>query len=486
MGASGAMGAQVASVPQVLPVAPWRVLVVDRDEECRRLLGRMLTTEQSTVLAIPDTLDALDVIREEHIDVVFLDLTAPNQDGLELLQALRAAQSQVPVVVTMAQATVEDSVNAMKLGATDFLSKPFSAPGALAERVQRWALPSVSAGSPVLAQEGLARLGIIGESPAMLRVASLVQSVAKWSATVLLTGESGTGKEIIARALHAASPRCDKPFVAINCSAVPETLLESELFGHVKGAFTGAASQRDGLFHAADGGTLFLDEIGDMPLALQAKLLRALQEGEIRRIGSSTSSHVDVRLIAATNVDLDKARLAGRFREDLYYRLDVVSIALPPLRDRREDIPRLATHFLRKHAEAKGKTVHGFSNHALDVLLADDWPGNVRQLENVIERAVLLSQGPRIDVGDLSGLKEPSSDSHSRIASRFVSMPLAAARKSAMESFDRRYLEMRLHHAKGNVSEAARLADMDRANFRRLLKRYGLEPKLYGRGGESE
>ena len=293
------------------------------------------------------------------------------------------------------------------------------------------------------------------------------------SATILIEGESGTGKELVARAIHFRSDRRDKPFVAVNCSALTDTLLESELFGHMKGAFTGATANKKGLFEAADGGTIFLDEIGDIPAATQVRLLRVLQEGEVKRVGANDTIKVDVRVIAATNVDLNRAREAGKFREDLYYRLNVIGIGLPPLRDRPEDVPLLAQHFLKLYTQKATKKITGISASAMEALTCNRWVGNVRELENVIERAVVLTSREVIDVEDLPpGFREAQKGGGEVEMASLAHLPYAEAKRLAMRAFERRYLSSLLERHENNISSAARAAGVDRSNFRRLLKQY--------------
>jgi two-component system response regulator HydG len=312
----------------------------------------------------------------------------------------------------------------------------------------------------------------------MQAVFRLIEGVAYSSATVLIHGESGTGKELAARALHYKSPRADKPFVAVNCSALTETLLESELFGHVRGSFTGAVANKKGLFEAADGGTLFLDEIGDIPPSTQVRLLRALQEGEIKRVGSNDTIKVDVRVIAATNRDLVKAMQEGRFREDLYYRLNVISVQLPPLRERPEDIPLLVQHFLKKYGAKTGKELTRCEPAAMEALTTHRWNGNVRELENVIERAVVLAQGTTLTPADLPPNFGGERAGAEVASSTLAHLPYAQAKKLALRAFERRYLTSVLQRSNGNISLAARQAGVDRSNFRRLLKQYAVERNL--------
>jgi two-component system response regulator HydG len=317
----------------------------------------------------------------------------------------------------------------------------------------------------------------------MRAVFKLVETVGPTTSTVLIQGESGTGKELVAKALHYRSQRRDKPFLGVNCSALTETLLDSELFGHVKGAFTGAIGNKKGLFEAANGGTIFLDEIGDVPPATQVRLLRVLQEGEIKRVGANDTVQVDVRVVAATNVDLDQARKQGRFREDLYYRLNVIRLDLPPLRDRPEDVPLLAQHFLQHYSKKMGKTVSSFTTNAMERLSRAPWGGNVRELENVVERCVVLAQSPLLDVGDLP----PDLRDHSK-AGRDVDflslahLPFAQAKALTVDAFERRYLSSLMERTSNNVTQASLAAGMDRSNFRRLLKQHGIG----GRGVDSD
>ena len=317
---------------------------------------------------------------------------------------------------------------------------------------------------------------LVGQSSLMQAVFKLIDTVAWSTATVLITGESGTGKELVARACHYRSPRREKPFVAINCSALSETLLESELFGHVKGSFTGALGNKVGLFEAANGGTIFLDEIGDLPAATQVRLLRVLQEGEVKPVGANVPTRVDVRVIAATRVDLPKAMAEGRFREDLYYRLNVISAHLPPLRERPEDVPLLASHFLTKYWKKTGKRVEGFSQEAMAALCTARWQGNVRELENVMERAVIMCAGPLVQLTDLPAHLQAVQRSSSEVeVTSLVHLPYSEAKQLSIRAFERRYLSTLLEKHGGRIAQAARAANLDRSNLRRLLKQFGVE-----------
>jgi DNA-binding NtrC family response regulator len=401
----------------------------------------------------------------------------PHLSGMDLLKAIKAERPDVEVIMMTAYATVETAVEAVKAGAYDYLTKPFENIDDLSLTVGKAAERKALKDRTRALEEALTVRSqfedLIGQSSQMRAVFKLVETVSHSTATVLIQGESGTGKELVARAIHYRSPRKDKPFVAVNCSALTETLLESELFGHMKGAFTGATNNKKGLFEAADGGTIFLDEIGDVPPATQVRLLRVLQEGEVKRVGANDPVKVDVRVIAATHVDLNRAKSEGKFREDLFYRLNVITIDLPPLRDRPEDVPLLAHHFLKMYAAKLAKKVTGFTPRAMEALTVNRWTGNVRELENVIERAVVLTSNEVLDVEDLPpGFQEsPQAGSPVEVFS-LAHLPYAQAKRLAMRAFERRYLTALLEKNNNNVSSAARAAGVDRSNFRRLLKQY--------------
>ncbi|MGH7299901.1 MAG: sigma-54-dependent transcriptional regulator [Candidatus Rokuibacteriota bacterium] len=380
------------------------LLVADDDPAVRQSLERALTREGYAVVLAPDGQAALERLHAGGVDLVLSDLKMPGLTGLELLREAKAVAPDVDVILLTAFGTVEEAVRAMKDGATDFLTKPFQR--AQLTKVVRQALErrDLIAQNRALQKrlDDLLRQGnMIGASPAFRRLMTLVQQVADSSATVLIQGESGTGKELVARAIHDRSSRRNGPFVAVNCAALPETLLESELFGYEKGAFTGAAGRKEGRFELADAGTLFLDEIADLSLVTQPKILRVLQEGEFERVGGTRSLRVDVRIVTATNQDLAALVRDKRFREDLFYRFNVITIQVPPLRERHEDVPVLAQHFLRVYAAKNNRSLDGFTDDALGCLEAYSWPGNVRELENVVERAVVLARGSRVDAGDL-------------------------------------------------------------------------------------
>ncbi|HET9931015.1 MAG TPA: sigma-54 dependent transcriptional regulator, partial [Polyangiaceae bacterium] len=381
-----------------------QILVVDDEPNLRRVLTAQLERDGYDVHTAEDGEQALSTLREHHVDLVITDLRMPKLDGMELLRRVVAMDDELPVVMLTAHGTVDNAVEALKTGAFDYITKPFDQ--AEVRTIVRKALKtrdlsSVEASRAAQAQDGGARYGIIGQSAGILELYAVLDRVADTPTTVLITGESGTGKELVARALHENSSRRDKPFIKVNCAAIPKDLMESELFGYERGAFTGAVGSKPGRFELASGGTLFLDEIGSIPVEMQVKLLRALQESEFERVGGIKTIRVDVRLVAATNSDLKKEIGLGTFREDLYYRLNVVPIRLPALRERAQDILLLVRHFIEKFNARLKKSVTGIDANALALLSAYPWPGNIRELENVIERAVLFCDKTEIGISDI-------------------------------------------------------------------------------------
>jgi two-component system response regulator AtoC len=448
-------------------------LVVD-DEESVRESFRLVLDEDYEVLDAPDGARALEIVRGTHVDVVLLDIRLPEMDGIEVLERLKALDDGVEVILVTAVKTVRTAVAAMKLGAFDYLTKPFEDEELLS--LVRRAVEKRSLEREVTFLRGeLARRHdrdeIVGEHPEMQRLARLVAQVARTTTTVLITGESGTGKELIARAIHHRGSRRDKPFVPVNPAAIPEALVESELFGHEKGAFTGAHQRKLGRFELAQGGTLFLDEIGLLRAEVQAKLLRVLQEREIERVGGTRSIKIDVRIVAATNVDLKRAVAAGAFREDLYYRLNVVPIAVPPLRDRVEDLPRLVDHFVNRFNHEFNKRIHGLSPEALALLASYAWPGNVRELQNIIERTMVLVDGPVIGAADLP-LDVTLAPGRSGL--RQAPEPLRMDLNEASDRFERIIVQRVLEDVRGNVSEAARVLNLHRNSLKLKLARWKL------------
>jgi two-component system response regulator HydG len=445
-------------------IADIRVLVVDDDQAVREALARTLEKLGFDVAVATDGQAGLDRLREGGIHILLADLKMPKLSGQELLKATRAIAPDVEVIVITGHGTVEDAVEAMKEGAYDFITKPF-------KRVQLEKTIKKAAEKQALVlqnralQQRLDQLEdagqIIGSSPAMHHTLDLVGQVAPSAATVLIQGESGTGKELIANAIHHGSPRRDRPFIKINCAALPETLLESELFGYERGAFTGAVARKEGRFELADGGTLFMDEIGDLSPATQAKLLRVLQEGEFERLGGTRTLKVDIRLVAATNADLATLVREKRLREDLFYRLNVITIQLPPLRERREDIPLLAQHFLRRFAAKNVKAITGFTDEAMDVLQTYAWPGNVRELENVVERAVVLTRSSMISPADF-----PETVVGSDQAARHLVISIG----TPLEEVEDRLIEETLRYTKGDKTLAAKLLGIATRTIYRRMK----------------
>ena len=445
----------------------FRVLVVDDESAQRELVGGFLRKHGFEVSEASDGVAALERFRKEPFDLILADQKMPGLSGLELLAGARAISPEVAVIVMTAYGTIETAVAAIKSGAADYLTKPLNL-DELLHRIgqvrERQRLLRENRELREALQERHRVAGIIGESGRMQEVLSLVRRVAESDATVLIQGESGTGKELIAKAIHYASPRAGAPLVSVNCAALPETLLESELFGHEKGAFTGAVSSRKGRFERADGGSLFLDEIGDLPLHLQVKLLRVLQEREFERVGSSRPIAINVRLLAATHRDLEALVRAGRFRDDLYYRINVVTISLPPLRERREDIPLLLDRFVEKFASQNGKRINGVTREAREALLRYDYPGNVRELENLVERAVVLTRDEVIGLEDLPlSVKETE-----RVVSDGPSLP------AVVEGLERRMIREALTRADGVQTRAAEMLGISERVLRYKLKKYGL------------
>jgi DNA-binding NtrC family response regulator len=447
--------------------ARFRVLVVDDEPAQRELVSGFLGRQGFEVTTAADGAAALDRFRAEPADAILTDQKMPGLSGLGLLEAARAIDPEVAVIVMTAYGTIESAVSAMKGGAADYLTKPLNLEELrhrLERARERRTLRAENRELREALQERHRIAGIIGESGAMQEVLSLVHRVAASDATVLIRGESGTGKELIAKAIHYASERAARPLVRVNCAALPETLLEAELFGHEKGAFTGAHAARQGRFEAAQGGSLFLDEIGDLPLHLQVKLLRVLQEREIERLGSSRPIGVDVRLLAATHRDLEAAVRAGTFRDDLYYRINVVTVTVPPLRERRADIPPLLEAFLARVARDNRKPIRGLTVEARDALLRYDYPGNVRELENLIERAVVLTRDDVIGLGDLPlGVREPA-----------LTADAAASLPAATEGLERRLIREALATAGGVQTRAAEVLGISERVLRYKLRKYGL------------
>jgi two-component system, NtrC family, response regulator AtoC len=458
------------------------VLIVDDELNIRRVLAAMLKREGYEVTTAADGEQALAVLAKTPVEVVVTDLVMPRLGGMELLQRIGAQYPDVPVILITAHGTVDNAVAALKAGAFDYVTKPFEqeelkkviAKAARAHELERQNVHGTTEGE---------RPPLVGQSSAMRQVFDMVARVADSPSTVLITGESGTGKELVAREIHHRSARRDKPLIKVNCAAIPKDLVESELFGYEKGAFTGAVGSKPGRFELADGGTLFLDEIGEIPVEMQVKLLRALQESEFERVGGIKTLQVDVRLIAATNRDLEELIRDGRFREDLYYRLNVVPISLPPLRERREDIPLLVSHFIAKYDQRLGKKVERVDDEAMQMLLGYGWPGNIRELENLMERSVLFADGPVIlgaslpdamrdrtpgpavpiaAVGPLGAIAAPSGASMKEIV------------RQAQAELEKELIRRALEETGGNVTRAAKRLQISRKSLQVKMKELGL------------
>ena len=447
-----------------------RILVVDDEQGIRAALGQLLEYEGYDVRAESNAAAGIATYEKWRPHLVFMDVKMAGMDGLEGLKRIRQLDPTATVVMISGHATIQTAVEATQLGAYDILEKPLDTDRILVllrNALQHYSLQEENAR---LRETIESRFEIVGKSYAIRALTNQIEKVAVTPARVLITGENGTGKELVARAIHRLSPRANKPFVEVNCAAIPSELIESELFGHMKGSFTGAVSDRAGKFEQADKGTLFLDEVGDMSLAAQAKVLRVLQDGEVTRIGGSKSARVDVRVLAATNKTLEEEIAAGRFREDLYYRLNVVPLHVPPLRERREDIPLLAQHFVNLLSQRDGTASRTLDNSALEVLQRYDWPGNVRELRNAIERVMILSAGPRITGADVTRLTSTRPPDASGLGS-LLEVKTYEEFKNAAE---RAFLLHKLREMDWNVSETARVLDMPRSNLYKKIERYGL------------
>jgi DNA-binding NtrC family response regulator len=449
-----------------------RILVVEDEDKLRRVIELQLTSAGFEVDKAASAEEGLKVV--DRADLVLTDLKLPNMDGLELLALIRRQNAQVPVIIMTAYGSVETAVESMKAGATDFLLKPFSLDHLMQVVEKALEVRALRDENRALKQQLGRRYefdNIIGRSPAMQEIFAAIERVAPTRATVLLAGESGVGKDLIARAIHFHSPRRDRPMVKINCTALPENLMESELFGYEKGAFTGAQTTKPGKFEQADTGTVFLDEIGDVPPAIQVKLLRVLQEREFERLGSNVTRHIDVRVIAATNTDLREALEQGTFREDLYYRLNVVPLNVPPLRERKQDIPFLAEHFVRKLAPETGSRVESISDAAMEKLVGYHWPGNVRELENIVERGLVMCTGTQLEAADIKLENAPGRSAAARAQNEAPFLPEGLT----LDEYERDLIREALRRADGNKSQAARLLGLTRNALRYRLTQMGME-----------
>jgi DNA-binding NtrC family response regulator len=443
-----------------------RVLIVDDDSVSCQLIAEVLQGDGVQVSWETEPGAAIELARRDHIDLAILDMRMPQMNGLALMQALRSDTPGLPVMIMTGFGSMDSAVEALNLGAIEYVSKPMNVEEIRAAVRRALAQPpDATSATP----EGDPAAGMVGRTPAMVDVYTTIARVAPGLSTVLVLGESGTGKELAARAIHRHSPRRERAFVAVDCTALTESLLESELFGHVRGAFTGAVQDTPGLFLEADGGTIFLDEIGDIGLPLQAKLLRVLQERQVRPVGGTQWRPVDVRIVAATNRDLAAAVAAGRFREDLYYRLNVVTLRLPPLRERRDDVPLLVDHLVHRAAAQCGRAVAGVSAAALAALRAHDWPGNVRELAHVLERSVALARGSVLDVDDLP--TDLQGESSPQPIDLLADLP-------TLEQLKHRYIQHIVELHGGNVSRAAAVLGIERRSLYRMLRRYGIAHRV--------
>lgn len=448
-----------------------RILVVDDEEPMRHMLKILLEQEGYQVDTATDGVNALEKA-EDGYDIILADVRMPRMDGKTLLLELKKRKIPSIVIMMSAYGTIESAIEAIKLGADDYIQKPFTADQILhtlkkAENMERLVRENTLLKMEVKKEYGFEN--ILTQDPRMIEVLRTAKKVASYKSTVLIIGESGTGKELVAKAIHMSSPWADGPFVAINCGAIPETLLESELFGYAKGAFTDAVRTKKGLFEEADGGTLFLDEVGELPLTLQVKLLRALQEEEIRRVGDTRSIKIDVRIIAATVRRLEDEVKEGRFRNDLFYRLNVLPIVIPPLRERKGDIPLLVEHFVKKYSQRSGKQLKPVEKSAMEALISYNWPGNVRELENAIERAVLLSETDKITLDDLPPAVRGESEGAIFISESETSI------KKATRAIEESLIRKALQQTGGNKTQAAKILEISHRALLYKIREYGIE-----------
>ena len=455
------------------------ILMIDDEPDLLKLSSSILRREGFGVTTCPDARQALALLQEESFDIILLDLHMPEMSGLEFLRQFNVRQRPEEVLILTAYADLQSAVETVKLGAYGYLAKPFNAEEILSHLSNIRELQKLRAENQRLRQVQGAELGMVGETAQMRQIYQIVQDIAATPLPVLICGESGTGKELVAAAIHRASDRADRPFVRCNCAALNAGVLESELFGHVKGAFTGAVRDRKGRFMEADGGTLFLDEIGDMEVGLQTRLLRVLQEGEFEMVGSTQTHKVDVRVLSATHRNLPQAVAEGQFREDLFYRLNAVTIEVPPLRQRKSDIPLFCHFFIDRLNDRFDKQIQGVSKEALAHLEAYDWPGNVREMENAIMRALALAKGREIEVDDLPfTIADNASDQPEPIAAKEKPDSLFHA---ARERFEEQFIRDALEKTGGNISQAAEQIQLGRRNLQRKIKQFNIDVSQYSR-----
>ncbi len=459
-----------------------RILIVDDEKDMLVLLKRIIEEKTNHIVETEyDPLKVVALLRKQQFDIIMADLKMPKMDGMAILDMVKNIQSSAVVVIMTAYATIETAIEATRKGAFDYISKPFRKERILItiDKAMEW---------QKLTQENITLrnslrqkkefLPIIDFSPPIISITKMIAQVAKSTATILISGESGTGKELVAKAIHYHSNRKNKPFITVNCTAMPEQIIESELFGHVKGSFTGAWKDKRGIVEEADQGTLFLDEIGALNMAMQAKLLRLLQEGEYKPVGGLTTKQADIRFVAATNQDLKKLIEAKQFREDLYYRLNVINLHLPPLRDRKENIPILAYHFLEKFNSLNNKKIGGIDPEAISALMSKSWPGNIRELENCIERGVILCQSDTIKISDILP-QEPVAHTSPLVDRNIYTLPFKEAKKIIIKAFHSKYINWILQQNKGNISKAAEHAELQRQYLHRLIKEEDINTEIF-------
>ncbi len=450
------------------------ILVIDDEKDIRTSLTGILEDEGYQVISAASGAEGIEAVQQELPDLILLDIWMPGMDGLETLAKLKLLFPQVTVIMISGHGTIETAVRATKLGAFDFIEKPLSLEKVLISVANALKLQELTAENAELKRSAANEYELIGDAPVLSELREQIMRVAPTTASVLVTGENGTGKELVARSIHYYSPRRERPFIAINCAAIPEELIESELFGHEKGAFTGAVAQRKGKFDLADGGTLFLDEIGDMSLKTQAKILRIIQERCFERVGGTRLVAVDVRIVAATNKSLDQEILQGRFREDLYYRLNVVPFRVPALRERLTDIPLLVRHFVAQFYRREGREAKAFLPEAVEALAGYEWPGNVRELKNIIERILIMTPGRTISAADIPDLRGGQASARTTSPKLDAAFEVASLR-DAREEFEREFIIHKLEANDWNISRTAEIIELERSNLHRKIKSYGID-----------
>lgn len=451
------------------------ILVVDDEKDIRTSLSGILEDEGYEVVTAASGAEGIESVQQELPDLVLLDIWMPGMDGLEALEKLKSIYPQITVIMISGHGTIETAVRATKLGAFDFIEKPLSLEKVLISVANALKLQDLKAENAELKRSVANEYELVGDAPVITHLREQIMRVAPTSASVLVTGENGTGKELVARSIHYYSPRRDRPFIAINCAAIPEELIESELFGHEKGAFTGAVAQKKGKFDLADGGTLFLDEIADMSLKTQAKVLRIIQERCFERVGGTRLVSVDVRIVAATNKLLDQEILQGRFREDLYYRINVIPFRVPALRERLEDIPQLVLHFVAQFYRREGREAKAFLPEAVEFLASYDWPGNVRELKNIIERILIMTPGRTITAADIPDLKNGANSPVRNPCPKLDRAFSMTILRDAREEFEREFIIHKLEANDWNISRTAELIELERSNLHRKIKSYGID-----------